>query len=128
MTGVRGLDHVNLRVPPELLEPVRAFYINLVGLRDGPRPPVLSGSHGYWLYAGTAAVVHLSVGNVDGLKSQGNGFFSHLAFACTDLAATRERLDAAGIIHRMQVLDDGAQVQVFVVDPAGITVELNFRQ
>lgn len=128
MAGVRGLDHVNLRVPPELLEPVRAFYIDMVGLRDGPRPPVLSGSHGYWLYAGAAAVVHLSVGSVDGLKSHGNGYFSHLAFACTDLAATRERLETAGIVHRVQVLDDGAQVQVFVVDPAGITVELNFRQ
>lgn len=127
MTGVRGLDHVNLRVPSELLEPVRAFYIDLVGLRDGPRPPVTSGSHGYWLYAGAAAVVHLSIGNADGSVAQGNGYFSHLAFACTDLAATRARLEAAGAAHRVQVLDDGAQTQVFVVDPAGITVELNFR-
>ena len=127
MSGVRGLDHVNLRVPPELLEPVRAFYIDLVGLRDGPRPPISSGSHGYWLYAGACAVVHLSLGNTDSSASHGSGYFSHVAFACTDLAAARARLDDAGAAHRVQVLDDGAQVQVFVVDPAGITVELNFR-
>lgn len=127
MTGVSGLDHVNLRVPPELLEPVRAFYIDLVGLRDGPRPPVNAGSHGYWLYAGACAVVHLSIGNSDGSIRQGNGYFSHVAFACSDLTSARARLDAAGTPHRIQVLDDGAQVQIFVVDPAGITVELNFR-
>ena len=128
MAGVRRLDHINLRVPLELLEPVRAFYIDLVGLHDGPRPPVASGSHGYWLYAGDAAVLHLSTGNAGGSVSQGNGYFSHVAFACTNLAATRERLDAAGITARIQVLDEGHQVQIFVVDPAGITVELNFRR
>lgn len=127
MTGVRGLDHVNLRVPLELLEPVRAFYVDLVGLSDGPRPPMNSGSHGYWLYAGDAAVIHLSSGG-GGLISQGNGYFSHLAFACTELEATRSRLDAAGASYRVQLLDEGAQVQMFVVDPAGITVELNFRR
>jgi catechol 2,3-dioxygenase-like lactoylglutathione lyase family enzyme len=126
MTGVRGLDHINLRVPSDLLEPVRAFYVDMVGLHDGPRPPM--GSRGYWLYAGEAAVLHLSTGNADNAVSQGNGYFSHVAFACTDLVATRARLDEAKIVHRVVVLDDGDQVQIFAVDPAGITIELNFRR
>lgn len=128
MAGVRGLDHINLRVPLDVLEPVRAFYIGIVGLQDGPRPPMGSGSHGYWLYAGNAAVLHLSSGNADTSLNQGNGYFSHVAFACTDLAATRARLDDADVPHRIAVLDEGAQVQIFVIDPAGITVELNFRR
>ena len=128
MAGVRGLDHINLRVPTDLLEPVRAFYIDMVGLHDGPRPSMSSGSHGYWLYAGNAAVVHLSTGHAGGSRGEGNGYFSHVAFACTDLEATRARLDQAQVPHRIAVLDDGAQVQIFVVDPAGITVELNFRR
>lgn len=126
MAGVRGLDHINLRVPADRLEPVRAFYTNLVGLRDGPRPPM--ASRGYWLYADDAAVLHLSVGNDDTSLDQGNGYFSHVAFACTELEATRARLDQAKVPHRIVVLDEGAQVQIFVVDPAGITVELNFRR
>ena len=127
MAGVRGLDHINLRVSAELLEPVRSFYIDIVGLRDGFRPAMSSGSHGYWLYAGEAAVLHLS-GGADHSMQHGTGFFSHVAFACTDLEATRARLELAGVAHRTVVLDEGAQVQMFVVDPAGITVELNFRR
>ena len=126
MAGVRGLDHINLRVPRDLLEPVRSFYIDLVGLREGFRPPM--ESDGYWLYAGAVAVVHLSSSNAGRSISEGNGYFSHVAFACTELEATRARLDQADVPHRVAVLDDGAQVQIFVVDPAGITVELNFRR
>jgi catechol 2,3-dioxygenase-like lactoylglutathione lyase family enzyme len=128
MAGVRGLDHINLRVPAELLEPVRSFYIDLVGLSDGFRPPMGSGSKGYWLYAGDHAVLHLSSSNAGSSTGLGNGCFSHVAFACTDLAATSARLEAAGIPHRIVELDEGVQVQIFVVDPAGITVELNFRR
>lgn len=128
MAGVRGLDHINLRVPADLLEPVRAFYIDLVGLHDGFRPPMGSGSNGYWLYAGDQPVVHLSVGNASSLTGQGTGHFSHVAFACTEPDAALARLDAVDVPHRTMVLDGGAQVQIFVVDPAGITVELNFRR
>jgi len=127
MAGVRGLDHINLRVPAHLLEPVRSFYIDLVGLHDGFRPPMGSGSHGYWLYAGESAVLHLSSGGENSIH-RGSGCFSHVAFACTELETTSARFEAAGVPHRSVVLDDGGQVQIFVVDPAGITVELNFRR
>ncbi len=128
MAGVRGLDHINLRVPADLLEPVRAFYVEMVGLHDGFRPAMGSGSHGYWLYADQSAVLHLSSGAADSATNRSTGHFSHVAFACADLDATSERLEAAGVPHRTVVLDEDAQVQIFVIDPAGITVELNFRR
>lgn len=128
MAGVRGLDHINLRVPADLLEAVRSFYIDLVGLSDGFRPPMGSGSHGYWLYADKSAVLHLSTGGAKNSIHRGTGYFSHMAFACSDPESTSARLETAGIPHRTVVLDEGAQVQIFVIDPAGITVELNFRR
>ena len=54
--GVRGIDHVNLRAPADLVERLRRFYTDLIGLREGPRPTPRSGSRGHWLYAGERAV------------------------------------------------------------------------
>jgi LAO/AO transport system kinase len=52
------LDHINLRTSRETLEALRHFYTEVVGLSVGPRPAF--GSYGHWLYAGGAAVLHLS--------------------------------------------------------------------
>ena len=38
MTGVRGLAHANIRAPEAMIERLRSFYIDLIGLREGSRP------------------------------------------------------------------------------------------
>ena len=127
MAGVRALDHVNLRAPAALIERLRCFYIDIVGLQEGPRPSFRSGSRGHWLYAGEQPLMHLSI-SADGDGSpQRSGWLSHFAFACDDLAGTRARLDAAGIAYRVDIVDSPSQVQLFLTDPAGLGVELNFR-
>jgi len=55
------LDHVNIRT--RQLSVVRAFYTDVLGLKDGPRPPF--GHPGAWLYAGDRPVVHLWLGTAD---------------------------------------------------------------
>ncbi|HET7359963.1 MAG TPA: tRNA lysidine(34) synthetase TilS [Rhodanobacteraceae bacterium] len=126
MTGVRGLGHVNLRAPAALVERLRRFYIDIVGLREGARPAFRSGSHGYWLYAGDAAVLHLSI-DAGGIGAPAHtGPFDHVAFDCTGLDAVRARLDAAGVRYRIDIVDERDQVQLFLTDPAGIGVELTF--
>lgn len=127
MAGVQGIDHVNLSAPAELLERVRHFYVDTIGLREGPRPTFRSGSRGYWLYAGTEPVMHLSSCGEGEASARTTGWFNHIAFACVDLPATRARLDAAGIPYRIDVVDMPPQVQLFLTDPAGVGVELNFR-
>lgn len=124
--GVRGIDHINLRAPSELIERLRRFYIDIVGLHEGPRPSFRSGSRGYWLYAGEQPVMHLSVGVEGNAQAQPTGWFNHVAFACNDLDATRARLDAAGQPYLIDVVDELNQVQLFLHDPAGTGVELNF--
>src|SRR4051812_7127739 len=61
-----------------------AFYCHLLGLRDGPRPPL--GFDGAWLYAGGPAIVHI-VGERP--KSELRpGVIDHMAFYATGLRAT----------------------------------------
>lgn len=126
MTGVRGLAHANIRAPEAMIERLRRFYIDVVGLREGPRPAFRSGSRGHWLYAGEADVLHLTIaGPGDALPAR-TGHVSHLAFACTDLATTRARLDEAGVAHGIDGVDELDQVQLFLTDPCGLKIELNF--
>lgn len=121
----RGLGHVNLRASADTLERLRRFYIDVIGLHEGPRPTFRSGSRGYWLYASDRAVVHLTLA-ADGAATQPTGVFNHLAFDCDDLAGTRARLDAAGLAYEVDGVDALRQVQLFLTDPVGIGVELTF--
>ncbi len=128
MTGVRGIGHVNLRAPAALVERLRRFYVDIVGLRDGARPALRSGSHGYWLYAGDAAALHLSIGADGDGGPADTGWFNHFAFDCEGLDTVRARLDAAGVPYRIDIVDERNQVQLFLTDPAGIGVELTFAR
>ena len=123
---VRGIGHANLRAPAAIIEQLRRFYVEVVGLTEGPRPQFRSGSQGHWLYAGDTDVLHLSIARAEAPLPDSNGAFNHLAFACDDLAATRARLDAARIPYEVDVVDQLGQVQLFLTDPAGMGVELTF--
>lgn len=121
--AVLDLDHFNLQIPAEQLELLLEFYRNVVGLQDGPRP---LQSQGAWLYAGDKAVLHVSVRPIDFNPSASNGHFNHIAFACRDLPATVRHLDELGIEYQLR--DKATQSQIFMVDPCGVAVELNFRK
>jgi catechol 2,3-dioxygenase-like lactoylglutathione lyase family enzyme len=61
--SVVGFNHYNLRAPRELMEQLKAFYCDVLGLTQGKRPPF--DSFGYWLYAGDQCVLHLSEAQPD---------------------------------------------------------------
>lgn len=126
MTGVRGLAHANIRAPEAMIERLRSFYIDLIGLREGSRPTFRSGSRGHWLYAGGTDVLHLTIAGPGDAAPQATGYLNHLAFACTELAATRARLDAAGVAYEVDAAGDPPRVQLFLTDPCGLGIELNF--
>lgn len=121
---VSGLHHINFRAPSATIEALRRFYIDVLGLEEGMRPAF--GSQGYWLYAGSHPVVHLSLPRGPAAEG-GRGTIDHVAFACEDLDAMRARLDARGIDYRVAQVPAVKQIQVFLNDPAGNGVELNFR-
>ena len=123
---VRGIGHVNYRAPAATIERLRRFYIDIIALREGPRPTFRSGSLGHWLYAGGQAVMHLTIAPDTETAPRHASCFNHLAFDCDDLAAARARLDAAGIAYTTDVVDERRQVQLFLLDPAGVGVEMTF--
>lgn len=110
-----------------MIERLSRFYVEVIGLREGPRPVFRSGSSGHWLYAGGTDVVHLTVAPDSAATPAHSSCFNHLAFDCDDLAATRARLDAAGVSYETDAVDELDQVQLFLTDPAGIGVELTFN-
>jgi catechol-2,3-dioxygenase len=122
---IHRIDHYNLRAPREVLDRLRDWYRDAVGLAVGDRPPL--NHFGYWLYADGRAVLHLSeAGAGESRPVPGSGTFDHVAFACEGLAGTRARLEAMGIALRMAKVPRSGQTQIFLKDPAGNGVELNF--
>jgi len=125
LLAVTGFNHYNLRAPRELLDQLKAFYCDVVGLREGARPAFTS--FGYWLYAGDHDVLHLSETSPDEVRAtQVLTTFDHVAFTCTDLAATEEKLTQQGIAYNVRLVAATGIKQVFFRDPAGNGVEFNF--
>lgn len=122
---IEGFAHFNLRAPQPLLERLRDFYCEVVGLRVGPRPPFRSA--GYWLYAGEQDVLHLTACDADESASrQGRSSYDHAAFRARDLDACERRLQQLGLPYQKSQVPGGGAVQLFLHDPAGLGVELNF--
>lgn len=115
-----ALDHYNIYCK-DLDRTVR-FYEKYVGLKAGDRPPF--SFPGAWLYAGDKAVLHLVAES--GRISQGSGAIDHIAFSCHDLAATVRQLDTDDIKYEIRAVPARPLRQVFIHDPDGVMLELNF--
>ena len=135
-----SLNHFSIRTVD--LDACERFYCGLLGLTKGPRPPF--PFPGLWLYAGTTdsydnAAVHIigiDRNDPEGLKKYlgdreetslaGSGAVDHVAFFATGLAQTLDKLKAHGIEGRERTVPLLGLHQVFIDDPNGIVVELNF--
>jgi len=120
--AIIGMNHFT--VLTDDLDRTRAFYVDMLGLGEGPRPPL--GFPGAWLYAGGRPILHVIAGRP--LPSERRGVLDHMAFSASDLAAITARLDAAGIAYDVHVQPDTNVRQLFVVDPNGARVELDFEE
>jgi catechol-2,3-dioxygenase len=123
--AVLGINHINIEVNAAQLPKVKAFYEEVLGLNPGFR--ALSKRNGAWLYAGETPVIHLSV-TEDCLNNTDKAHFNHVAFACVDVAEFKQHLDSLSINYNLEVraLADKPMTQLFLHDPVGIKIELNF--
>jgi len=120
-------------IEPSDLERTKSFYVDVLGLEIGERPPL--DFPGYWLYSGGVATVHLMGARKprEGIvvrgtdkKYEDTGRLDHIAFAATDVEAVRDRLKAGNVSFREQVVPRTGDTQIFLYDPDGVGVELNF--
>jgi len=55
-----GIDHVQMAMPAGAEDAARAFYVDVLGLTERPKPPELAARGGAWFESG-AMRVHLGV-------------------------------------------------------------------
>ena len=133
--SLSSLDHCSIRTA-KLVE-TRDFYVEALGMDDGDRPDF--PFPGNWLYVEGHAVVHLVgidpddpsgleeyLGAVDLDDLDGSGAVDHLAFRAKRSADLTARLDRLGVAYRERKVPDMDLFQIFLEDPNGVTIELNY--
>jgi catechol 2,3-dioxygenase-like lactoylglutathione lyase family enzyme len=120
-----------------------AFYTQVLGLRIGPRPPF--GFPGCWLYLqddqacaeqgcvhligpGAAEALGDYLGARPGADRTSTGALDHIAFFASDWPACRDRLAAFGVAFSERFAPALGVRQVFLTDPDGVTIELNYPE
>lgn len=119
---IQTLDHINIRTAN--LEPMIAWYRDILGLAPGPRPNFSFG--GAWLYAGDTAIIHLvQVAEQPGMADQLQ--LEHFALAGTDKDGFVAKLAENDVTSRVNVLSDFGITQVNIYDPDGNHIHVDFR-
>src|SRR5579875_261763 len=144
---IRNLDHVNI-VTKKFAETIR-FYTEVLGMKNAGLPGgMVSNKNASICDDNNNAVLHVQgvdpddpqptfdsirrrLGNLRtsiGLEDlDGSASIEHVAFACSDYEAVRSRLASHGLEMRFNEVPQMSLRQIFVNDPNGITLELNFR-
>ena len=122
MSLIRALDHVNIRAAD--LAATKAFLTDVLGLAEGWRPPF--PFPGAWLYAGDKDVVHLVEVDRPAADSAGSSL-DHFAFDISDYDDALARVEKTGQTFRATTTPGTSVKQIFVRDPNGVTIELNWK-
>ena len=127
---ITGLFHVAIKAAS--LAATERFYCDVLGLARAPRPPLKVP--GIWLATSTSesdVVIHVYGGDVaknrDGTHPVGGNAVDHVALSAHGFDEMKARLGAKGIPFRERPVPGSPLWQLFVYDPNGIQLELNFH-
>jgi len=122
--SVGVLDHFNIRTR-KLAETVR-FYEDVLGLEKGARPNF--AFPGAWMYSEGKPVVHLvDISSTGEAQKPDSGCVHHVAFASRGFEAMRQRLQSRSMQFEARQVPGGDLWQIFVNDPNGVMIELNYE-
>ena len=139
MSAVGSVHHVTLLCTSFQLQAVRAFYEQVIGLKTGARPDF--DFPGAWLYAGEEPIVHLAAvlsAPADDLAAPAatvlpgarasTGAIDHIALRVEGAVEDfRTRLRAQDIRFTEAPVPGYPLHQLFLNDPLGVKIELNFE-
>ena len=112
--------HATLTIPPGSEGAARAFYCDILGLREIAKPPGLRPG-GLWLAGADATALQLHLTIQDDIDRPANR--AHLAFLVDDLSALRARLAAAGITIAESIAPIPGHTRFECRDPFGNRLE-----
>jgi extradiol dioxygenase family protein len=121
---ILSINHIQLVAEKDLVIQLRDFYCDVVGLNEGFRPTF--ERFGFWLYIGDKDVVHLITPKEGDGRSLQKSSFDHVAFKTSDYQGVLTKLKTLNIPFEEKLIPDMTAHQIFLRDPAGNRVELNF--
>ena len=121
---ILSINHIQLVAEKDLVIQLRDFYCNVVGLTEGFRPAF--ERFGFWLYIEDKDVLHLITPKEGDGRSPQKSSFDHIAFKTTDYQGVLQKLKALNILFEEKPIPGMTAHQIFLRDPAGNRVELNF--
>jgi glyoxylase I family protein len=116
---VTRFHHVSVNTNSTSLDAMIDFYRDVLGLADVTRPEI-PGIPGHWHAVGDQQL-HLVGAPPRGTPIDSTGH--HYCVAVADLDAAVAELEARGIEFQRAVQGPGT-VQIWIIDPAGNTIEL----
>jgi catechol 2,3-dioxygenase-like lactoylglutathione lyase family enzyme len=131
---VTELNHFLIRTND--LERTKDFYCSVLGFEVMPRPDF--PFPGYWLGVNGKIQVHLAQGGVPNSElyylgsprnaaTTNSGVVDHIAFLASDPEKLNSRFEKLKLASRKRYFPEFKLYQMFVKDPDGLTIELNFH-
>lgn len=144
--SIKKLQHYNIRTTK--FEETVAFYRDVLGMKNAVPPGAPGGTPPAWLYDDSGeAIVHLL--RVDPIDPEGayaklsafrggpdkrfpygfsgSGSIDHVALACEDWDEVISRLKRNNVPYWENHIARMNMRQLFITDPNGVTLELNFQ-
>ena len=121
---ILSINHIQLVAEKDLVLKLRDFYCDVVGLSEGFRPAF--ERFGFWLYIGDKDVLHLITPKDGDARSSQKSSFDHVAFKTSDYEGVLKKLKTLNIPFEEKPIPEMKNHQIFLRDPAGNRVELNF--
>ena len=140
---IKRLEHYNIRTTR--FEETVKFYDDILGMKCKRAPMASEGMPPTWIYDDSGIpVVHLTpvdpkdphgsyskMAQYRGVDPdaafQGSGAIDHVAFECEGFDEMLGRLEAKNLVFAKNEFPNFNLRQIFVRDPNGVTLELNFR-
>jgi catechol 2,3-dioxygenase-like lactoylglutathione lyase family enzyme len=125
--GLQRLDHYNIETvrPDETV----AFYCDVLGCVNAPERRPAVRTPGTWILVGDHPAIHVNFVDGDMVDSTGarTGAIDHVAFEASGYGELCTRLDAMGVDYETVESPQFDLLQIYVVDPNQIRVEINIR-
>lgn len=132
------ISHIeHFLVAADDIDATRDWYGRVLGMKPGPHPEF--GFPVHWMYLGDTDIVHIGpsakqageiqkkfLGRTSQDTGEGTGALDHIAFRATGLRGMLEHLKKEKIFFTRRRASGQALFQLFIVDPNGIKLELNF--